>query len=265
MYSYNPYYEKYLMHYGTKEHSGRYPYGSGERPYQRLGIKKVAKKIVAKGAAHKAIEYAKDINAHRRNQAVRDAKSSYERGEITKQEYKDAKFKANQDLKDADYKAIKDIIQLKAEVTEDSARKVNEIYSKYKETAYSEIPNYLAKRGIRTAAQLTSAVIAGFVVGGLVKDVKDIFKDINPINKELESLGLNKKDYWKNADVATSDGGYKYLNKITKTQRRKVISNTDYALNKAVIDYVLGTTVNYAVAPAVLLNAGATKLSRKLM
>lgn len=29
--------EEYLMHYGTKEHSGRYPWGSGENPYQRLG------------------------------------------------------------------------------------------------------------------------------------------------------------------------------------------------------------------------------------
>ena len=25
----------YLIHYGTKRHSGRYPYGSGEKPYQR--------------------------------------------------------------------------------------------------------------------------------------------------------------------------------------------------------------------------------------
>lgn len=29
--------EDFLMHYGTKEHSGRYPWGSGENPYQRLG------------------------------------------------------------------------------------------------------------------------------------------------------------------------------------------------------------------------------------
>ena len=27
----------YLMHYGTKYHSGRYPYGSGEDPYQHDG------------------------------------------------------------------------------------------------------------------------------------------------------------------------------------------------------------------------------------
>ena len=27
----------YLMHYGTKYHSGRYPYGSGEDPFQHEG------------------------------------------------------------------------------------------------------------------------------------------------------------------------------------------------------------------------------------
>ena len=28
---------EYLSHYGTKFHSGRYPYGSGEDPYQHDG------------------------------------------------------------------------------------------------------------------------------------------------------------------------------------------------------------------------------------
>ena len=39
MYSYNPYYEKYLAHFGVKHKSGRYPWGSGERPYQGDGAK----------------------------------------------------------------------------------------------------------------------------------------------------------------------------------------------------------------------------------
>lgn len=34
MYSYNPYYANYLAHFGIKGKSGRYPYGSGDRPYQ---------------------------------------------------------------------------------------------------------------------------------------------------------------------------------------------------------------------------------------
>ena len=38
MYSYNPYYEKYLMHFGIKHKSGRYPWGSGDRPYQGDGF-----------------------------------------------------------------------------------------------------------------------------------------------------------------------------------------------------------------------------------
>lgn len=37
--SYTPYYS-YLCHFGTKKHSGRYPYGSGERPFQREGGRK---------------------------------------------------------------------------------------------------------------------------------------------------------------------------------------------------------------------------------
>ena len=33
----NPVLEDFLMHYGTKRHSGRYPWGSGENPYQHSG------------------------------------------------------------------------------------------------------------------------------------------------------------------------------------------------------------------------------------
>ena len=33
----NPILEDMLMHYGTPRHSGRYPWGSGENPYQHSG------------------------------------------------------------------------------------------------------------------------------------------------------------------------------------------------------------------------------------
>ena len=29
--------EAVLLHYGTPRHSGRYPWGSGDNPYQRTG------------------------------------------------------------------------------------------------------------------------------------------------------------------------------------------------------------------------------------
>ena len=35
--SMNPVAEDILMHYGTKKHSGRYPWGSGKNPYQHSG------------------------------------------------------------------------------------------------------------------------------------------------------------------------------------------------------------------------------------
>ena len=73
MYSYNPYYANYLMHYGTPQHSGRYPYGSGDRPYQHApGI---IRRLKGRAAASRAIEYAKDINQHRYNDKIRQIKS----------------------------------------------------------------------------------------------------------------------------------------------------------------------------------------------
>ena len=37
----------YLAHYGTKKHSGRYPWGSGERPYQSGGGPSKKQTVVA--------------------------------------------------------------------------------------------------------------------------------------------------------------------------------------------------------------------------
>lgn len=47
MYSYNPYYANYLAHYGVKHKSGRYPWGSGERPNQHDAkkLKKLENKL----------------------------------------------------------------------------------------------------------------------------------------------------------------------------------------------------------------------------
>lgn len=47
-----------LLHYGTKRHSGRYPYGSGENPYQhdgKNGLRKYIKDMKEKGMSEKEI------------------------------------------------------------------------------------------------------------------------------------------------------------------------------------------------------------------
>ena len=72
--------DDFLLHYGTKEHSGRYPFGSGNRPYQHgiplvnpgrtvgqdiiSGIKKginIAAPLYIVGKTHLAILSAKSI------------------------------------------------------------------------------------------------------------------------------------------------------------------------------------------------------------
>lgn len=49
----------YISHYGIKEKSGRYPYGSGEDPYQRItraSLSKKQKKALLKKAKQKELE-----------------------------------------------------------------------------------------------------------------------------------------------------------------------------------------------------------------
>ena len=53
---------KYLMHYGIKRRSGRYPYGSGEDPYQSTGgvgpkTKKVSKSSDTNAITKEAVKY----------------------------------------------------------------------------------------------------------------------------------------------------------------------------------------------------------------
>jgi hypothetical protein len=63
MYSYNPYFEKYLAHYGTPKHSGRYPYGSGKRPYQHESSSKsfpTAKRKVMSKLSNTPLPFKKD-------------------------------------------------------------------------------------------------------------------------------------------------------------------------------------------------------------
>lgn len=53
---------KYLMHYGIKRRSGRYPWGSGEDPYQSAGgvaprIKKVSKSSETNAVTTEAVKY----------------------------------------------------------------------------------------------------------------------------------------------------------------------------------------------------------------
>ena len=62
-----------LMHYGTPRHSGRYPWGSGDRPHQH---DKAAKKV-ARMKAREARVAAKDqkvLDKKNRAMAVVDAK-----------------------------------------------------------------------------------------------------------------------------------------------------------------------------------------------
>lgn len=56
-----------LMHYGTKRHSGRYPWGSGENPYQRLNRDFLARNNELKAEGLSEIDRAKALGCVKKN------------------------------------------------------------------------------------------------------------------------------------------------------------------------------------------------------
>lgn len=54
--------EDFIQHYGTPRHSGRYPYGSGENPYQHEDFLKTVKDLQQKGKTEKEIADILEIN-----------------------------------------------------------------------------------------------------------------------------------------------------------------------------------------------------------
>ena len=188
MYSYNPYYANYLMHYGTAT-SGRYPKGSGARPYQH--VPGMIRRLRGHAAANRAIEYAKDINQHRYNDKIRQIKADKYTGEITKDEYKSLKKEFKQEKKAANIKDISEIIQSKKNITADQSKKISEIYQKYKDTAYSEIPHYLAKRGLRTAGRIGASALIGMTVGYITGKSYAITKGINDMSWTHKVHGID--------------------------------------------------------------------------
>lgn len=89
----------YLVHYGTPRHSGRYPYGSGERPFQRLEGSKgrlgksIKKRFLTKGKKlfrvktnKKKVKVRKKVDTAKANKAKQISKQPQKKQELHKQE-----------------------------------------------------------------------------------------------------------------------------------------------------------------------------------
>lgn len=77
------FYEDYLYHYGTPRHSGRYPWGSGKRPYQSEEDSKVEKGITEKQRLVKEVlgkEISRD-DARVKNRTILDDPFTIRKGE----------------------------------------------------------------------------------------------------------------------------------------------------------------------------------------
>lgn len=76
-------YSKSIAHYGTPRHSGRYPYGSGENPYQHeLDFLGNVEKLRARGLSEKEIAYSMQMNTSQLRKHVANANDAIRAYEI---------------------------------------------------------------------------------------------------------------------------------------------------------------------------------------
>ena len=114
-------------------------------------------------------------------------------GQITKDEYKQSKLDIKQKYEKALLEDVQNIVNSRKNITPDTSRKISEIYSKYKDTAYKEIPNYLIHKGIRFGAKVGASVLVGMAVNSVIKNVaKPFVKGYGSQYKELLDLGYSK-------------------------------------------------------------------------
>lgn len=116
-----------------------------------------------KWGVRKARSYSKDVNAYRRRKANRLAKQKYKAGKLGKQEYKLAKASNRRKERNRNIRFNRQMKNL----TPEKEKKIADIYKKYKDTAYKEIPNYAIKRGARSVAKAAMSIGVMAATGGI--------------------------------------------------------------------------------------------------
>lgn len=96
----------YLTHFGIKERSGRYPWGSGERPYQRLETPEEKRKrldenrdrVMKSGTASEVKEYIPEMSAQEIQNAVNRINWTNQLNSLSEKEYKSAFTKIDKSM-----------------------------------------------------------------------------------------------------------------------------------------------------------------------
>lgn len=130
-----------LMHYGTKRHSGRYPYGSGERPYQgesfSFRVKKKAESLGTKvESLKKKRRIAKAVATRKKNRrdklaeerkAIREEKQQKKAAEKRAKNSRDPKYikKHLDEFTNDELREIKDRLNIESDYHDAYVRKIN--------------------------------------------------------------------------------------------------------------------------------------------
>ena len=276
MYSYNPYYANYLAHFGIKHKSGRYPWGSGERPNQHDAkkLKKLENKLnkyndyyeVTNQKGSYASEKERNRYLQKRNDTynkildkypgirietiktplkVALAPHNYEAGAYNIENGKKYRI----DTTPGYYDEVNKIIEETKNTSEKYKKEVNDIFSNdsnYKKSPYSD-NEYYTNVNTKLAKEVTVNVdpynLAAFdTPENFKKNVDKITKNIDGINEKcVEEI---TKDFYDNKtfyDSWNSEGKYaNYTRDQFKTLMQKTLNSVEVMPKNTTMWYMDG-------------------------
>lgn len=158
-----------LMHYGVigmRWGVRRYqPYSQGYNP-QHIG------KFEAKKGIAKAYEHQRNMNWHKRNQAIKADRRLKNTGEITKAEFKERKRQHHEELKRANRELQVNDKFGKEALSKATSGTAEGIYGRYAKEAYKGDPHYSKKLGVQLANKILTGVRAGSTIAQTAGSVK---------------------------------------------------------------------------------------------
>lgn len=204
-----------LWHYGTPRHSGRYPWGSGDNPYQRdSGFLSAVHEMQARGMTQVQIAKSMGMNTTRLREQISRAKSekrSYEVAEAIRLKEKGMSTSAIARRMGRNESSVRSLLDIQIEERNKATRKNADLLKKaVAENGYIDVGGGVEQHLGITANKLKNAVSLLKEEGYSVEDIRIEQMGTGKLTTVhvLAAPGTSQKEIWQNRDKITLPFGY---------------------------------------------------------
>ena len=204
-----------LWHYGTPRHSGRYPWGSGDNPYQRDGgFLSSVHEMKARGMTEVQIAKSMNMNTRQLREQISRANSekrSYEVAEAIRLKEKGMSTSAIARRMGKNESSVRSLLDIQIEERNKATRKNADLLKEaVAENGYIDVGGGVEQHLGITANKLKNAVSLLKEEGYSVEDIRIEQMGTGKLTTVhvLAAPGTSQKEIWQNRDKITLPFGY---------------------------------------------------------